>query len=343
MNDIAKRNNGGALMTAEQAESIFTALKTSLYPGASDASVELVLAYCRASGLDPMTKPVHIVPMSVKVGEDDRGYAIKEMRDVVMPGIGLYRINAARTGEYVGCSEPEFGPIKTMTVPTDVWGNGANGKRVKTPGPDLVFEYPEWCRITVFRLVDGQPRAFPAKEYFLENYATAGNDSAVPNAMWKKRPFGQLAKCTEAQGIRKGFPEAVGSQPTADEMEGKEIIDSTATVVSQQPAKPAQQAAMPAQLPPYAATAFDKNLPVWRALIDAGTRTPDDIIALAGTKGVLSAEQVATIKGETQRVEDALPADEAEQDQPQDSLPPLAEGASVPNQYWPDEPKEPQA
>lgn len=328
MNDIAKRNNGGALMTAEQAESIFTALKTSLYPGASDASVELVLAYCRASGLDPMTKPVHIVPMKVSTGrKDENGYDIKEMRDVVMPGIGLYRINAARTGEYVGCSEPEFGPTKTMTIPTEVWGDGANGRRTKRPGPDMTFDYPEWCRITVFRLVEGQPRAFPAKEYFLENYATAGNDSAVPNAMWKKRPFGQLAKCTEAQGIRKGFPEAVGSQPTADEMEGKEIIDSTATVVSQQPAKPAQ-------LSPYAATAFDKNLPVWRALIDAGTRTPDDIIALAGTKGVLSAEQVATIKGETQRVEDAPPADAVEHDPPQDPLPPAPEGGSAPNQYW---------
>jgi len=41
--------------------------------------------------------------------------------------------------------------------------------------------------------------------------------------MWEKRPFGQLAKCTEAQALRKAFPEAVGSQPTAEEMEGKVI------------------------------------------------------------------------------------------------------------------------
>ncbi len=339
MNQLAKTSAGGALMNAEQADAIRTALKTSLYPGASDGSVDMVLAYCRASGLDPMTKPVHIVPMSVTVGKDDRGYAIKEMRDVVMPGIGLYRINAARTSEYVGCSEPEFGPTKTMTVPTEVWADGVNGRRTKRPGPDLIFEYPEWCRITVFRLVDGTPRAFPAKEYFLENYATAGNDSAVPNSMWKKRPFAQLAKCTEAQGLRKAFPEAVGSQPTADEMEGKEIIDSTATAVPQQAALPAATA----KLQPYPGDKFDSNVPVWHALIDAGKKSADDIIALASTKGVLSPEQIAAIKGEVPKQEDSPPsAAAAAEDAPVD-LPPPPEGGSAPNEYWDDATQETQA
>ena len=189
----ASKPSGGALTTAEQNEAIRTALKTSLYPGASDASVDMVLAYCRASGLDPMTKPVHIVPMSVTVGKDERGYDVKEKRDVVMPGIGLYRINAARTDAYAGCSEPEFGPLMTMQVTKEVWSDGPNGKRTKKTLPDGEFVYPEWCRITVTRIVEGVAREFSAKEYWIENYATAGNDSDTPNAMWKTRPFGQLA------------------------------------------------------------------------------------------------------------------------------------------------------
>ena len=195
----------GALTVAEQNEAIRTALKTSLYPGASDASVDLVLAYCRASGLDPMTKPVHIVPMSVTVGKDERGYAKKETRDVVMPGIGLYRINAARTGEYAGCSEPEFGPTQHLQFKREVWEDGPNGKRVKKL-VDGSLPYPEWCKVTVTKIVDGKEREFTAKEYWLENYAEKG-DTGGPNSMWEKRPFAQLAKCTEAQALRKAFPQ----------------------------------------------------------------------------------------------------------------------------------------
>ncbi len=39
--------------------------------------------------------------------------------------------------------------------------------------------------------------------------------------MWQKRPYGQLAKCAEAQALRKAFPEIVSQHPTAEEMEGK--------------------------------------------------------------------------------------------------------------------------
>jgi hypothetical protein len=39
--------------------------------------------------------------------------------------------------------------------------------------------------------------------------------------MWQKRPYGQLAKCAEAQALRKAFPEIISQHPTAEEMEGK--------------------------------------------------------------------------------------------------------------------------
>ena len=39
--------------------------------------------------------------------------------------------------------------------------------------------------------------------------------------MWQERSFGQLAKCAEAQALRKVFPEIITQQPTAEETEGK--------------------------------------------------------------------------------------------------------------------------
>lgn len=202
MNQMTTRAAGGDLIIEEQAGAIRTALKTSLYPGASDASVDLVLAYCKAAGLDPMKKPVHIVPMW-----DNKA---RTMRDVVMPGIGLYRTDAARTGEFAGMSKPVFGPMVTENV---------GGREVT---------FPEWCEVTVYRqLRSGHIAEYTATEYWIENYAIKGgkDQDQSPNAMWTKRARGQLAKCTEAQALRKAFPEAVGSQPTAEEMEGKAIID----------------------------------------------------------------------------------------------------------------------
>jgi len=187
-------------------EELFKVLSNSLYVGAQTESIKMVLSYCKASGLDPMQKPVHIVPMHCSTGQkDSKGYDIKAMRDVVMPGIGLYRIQASRSGEFAGTSEPEFGNDITEAL------------------DGMEITYPAWCKVTVKRLMtNGIIAEFTAKEFWKENYATKGKDSKSPNTMWAKRPYAQVAKCAEAQALRKAFPE-IGSQPTADEMEGKEI------------------------------------------------------------------------------------------------------------------------
>ncbi len=194
MSNVAVQQQGALAPQTEDA--LILVLQNSLYPGAQPGSVRMVLGYCQASGLDPMQKPVHIVPMWDK--------NTRAMRDVVMPGISLYRTQAARTGEHVGTDEPVYGPMIDLSV---------TGGTVRVP---------EWCSVTVWRMKGNIRCAFVATEYWAENYAVGGKDTTAPNAMWKKRPRGQIAKCAEAQALRKGFPE-VGSAPTAEEMEGKSI------------------------------------------------------------------------------------------------------------------------
>lgn len=180
---------------------VWSAMKNSLFPGAADQSVLMAWDYCAARGLDVMLKPVHLVPMYIKdKNNGDRG----EMRDVVMPGIGLYRIQADRAGNYAGMSAPTFGPDVEYQL------------------DDVTITVPEWCEMTVSKIVGDRVVPFTAREYWIENYAQSGRDKRAPNAMWTKRPRGQLVKCTEAQVLRKGWPE-LGAQPTAEEMEGKEI------------------------------------------------------------------------------------------------------------------------
>lgn len=210
MNAVVAHQQGAVAVQSE--EEVIRVLQNSLYPGANIGSVQMVLSYCQAAGLDPMQKPVHIVPM----WDGKQG----GMRDVIMPGVNLYRTQASRTGKFAGMSEPEYGPMMEETI---------GGAAIK---------YPEWCKVTVRRLLDnGTVAEFTAREYWLENYAVKGGKekSIAPNAMWTKRPRGQIAKCAEAQALRKAFPEC-GSQPTAEEMEGKAIgaeIDITPVVQHQ--------------------------------------------------------------------------------------------------------------
>lgn len=193
-----------ALQMNEQ--ELFKVLSSSLYVGAQSESIKMVLSYCKASGLDPMLKPVHIVPMYCSTGQKTKdGKDIKAMRDVIMPGIGLYRIQASRTEQLAGVSEPEYGEVVTEKLGS------------------VEVTYPEWCKVTVRRITKtGYVAEFTAKEFWKENYATKSRDDKAPNAMWQKRPYGQLSKCAEAQALRKAFHE-LGAQPTAEEMEGKEI------------------------------------------------------------------------------------------------------------------------
>ncbi|MFI8394159.1 phage recombination protein Bet [Pseudomonas sp. NPDC078863] len=245
-------------------DALVEVLSGSLYPGAAHNSVVMVLAYCKAAQLDPMLKPVHIVPIYQK----GRG-----MVDTVMPGIGLYRIQAARTGQYAGISDPEYGPPITA----------------KLGGVDVT--YPEWCRVTVKRqMSNGLVAEFTASERWLENYATASKDTVAPNSMWKRRAFAQLAKCAEAQALRKAFPE-VGSAPTADEMEGK-TFDEAPRDVTPQPSAGKE----PAPNPDYSDEKFESMLPTWQGGIDQGKTNPETLIAFLQSRYTLSDSQIDRIK-----------------------------------------------
>jgi phage recombination protein Bet len=215
MSNIVESRQGALAPVMPESE-LIGVLRSSLYPGAKAESIKLVLGYCKAAGLDPMQKPVHIVPMKAKEGDK---YVD---RDVVMPGISLYRAQASRSGDHLGTSEPEFGPPCLLTFKKKVWDDN------KPKWVDAQVSYPEWCRVTVKRRVGNTVAEFVAVEYWTENYATAGRDTDAPNAMWERRPRGQLAKCAESQALRRAFPEFAGA-PTAEEMEGKELLEPPAS------------------------------------------------------------------------------------------------------------------
>lgn len=184
-------------------ESGWRALTEAVFPLAqSSHSVALALDYCRARRLDPFKRTVHIVP----VWSDSQ----KKLVDTIWPGIGELRTTAFRTGLYAGRDQTEFGPDVTVKL------------------GEHAFTYPEWCQVTVYRICGGERRAFPGPRiYWRETYATAKRDTDAPNTMWRKRPRGQLEKCAEAAALRAAFPEEIGNEYAAEEMEGQspEVIE----------------------------------------------------------------------------------------------------------------------
>lgn len=189
----------------------------SLYPSAkSIEGIAMALRYCKARGLDIMKKPVHVVPVysTAKGG----------MVELVWPGIGDYRTTASRTQEYAGCDSTDCGPLveKTFKGEIDKW---ENNRKVGTKEVEVSLKFHEWMSITVYRIIRNQRVAFHGpKVYFEEIYSRLKHDCSVPNDRWQRAPNGQLEKCAEAAALRKAFPEEIGSEPTAEEMEGK-VID----------------------------------------------------------------------------------------------------------------------
>lgn len=180
-------------------------LMDNLYPGANPKSVAMVWDYCVARRLDPLKKPCHIVAMNVK----DARSGDYSWRDVVMPGIYEYRATAQRTGEYLGHSIPEYGPV----------------------GDYKGVTAPEWCAITVYRWnpLAKMKAEFPVRVEFKEIAATKRNGDI--NERWSTAPKQMLTKCTEAAGLREGFPDELGGSHTVEEMEGR-IIESTAVDIT---------------------------------------------------------------------------------------------------------------
>lgn len=192
------------------AEAIFPSAKTQ-------EAVVMALAYCQARKLDVFKKPVHIVPMwSTAKGA---------MVETVWPAISELRTTAFRTGQYVGLDATDFGPDITQTFKGRTKGRDAEDVEV-------TVTFPQWARCTVHRILDGVERKFVGpKVYWLEDFSRLGGIE-VPNGMWAKRPSGQLEKCAEAGALRRAFPEEIGNQLTAEEMEGKTLSSETQPSIS---------------------------------------------------------------------------------------------------------------
>jgi hypothetical protein len=119
---------------------------------------------------------------------------------------------------------PRFGPDKTRTF------EGRAKINDEWQDIQVTVTFPDWCEVTVYRVVQGTRCPFTETVWWEETYSRAGGArSEVPTDMWVKRPHGQLLKCAKAATLRAAFPEE--ADYTAEEMEGK-VIEADGMPVS---------------------------------------------------------------------------------------------------------------
>lgn len=164
-------------MTREQVE----LLKRTIAKGTTDDEFALFMNTSKRLGLDPFARQV----FAVKRWDNDK-------RDYVMTtqvSIDGFRLVAARTGEDNGQDGPYWcGPDGVWV---DVWTSN---------------DPPVAAQVTVFR--KGREKPYRGVVRF-KAYCQTKKDGGL-NSMWSKMGAEQLAKCAEAQALRKGFPELSG-------------------------------------------------------------------------------------------------------------------------------------
>lgn len=101
--------------------------------------------------------------------------------------------------------------------------------------------------------------------------------------LWKTNPKQQMGYLQVKNWARAYAPGAILGVYTVDELADQELPPP--------PVARGAASAAPAALPPYAAEAFEKNLPAWQKLVAEGKKTAPDLLATLRTKATFSDEQ----------------------------------------------------
>jgi phage recombination protein Bet len=216
----------------------------------SDNELQLFALVARHTGLDPFTKQI---------------YAIKRAGRVThQTGIDGYRSAAERTSQYAGSDEATF----------EECACGAEPK-----------PHPSVARVVVHRiLANGHVVDQVGIARWHELYPGAGD----VGSMWRKMPYNQLAKCAEANGLRKAFPRVFGGVYIAEEMQGAPTVEGQATEVEPTPRTNESTAAR------IAARRAERQAPAAPAAAAAEPTSEDDTVEGSFTEAPVTEPEAST-------------------------------------------------
>ena len=164
-------------------------ISSTIAPGCTADELKLFAYACQRTGLDPFSRQVYAIKRGNKL--------------TIQTSIDGLRSIAERTGQLDGSETYWCGDDGIWS---DVW---------------LGSKPPAAAKTIIYR--KGCSHPFTATARFSDFNAGQGQ------GLWSKMPSVMIAKCSEAQALRRAFPADMSSLYTADEMEQAETVTVTAT------------------------------------------------------------------------------------------------------------------
>jgi phage recombination protein Bet len=171
-------------------------ISTTIAPGCSNDELRLFAYACQRTGLDPFSRQI---------------YAIKRAGKLTISSVSIdgLRSIGERTGQLDGSSE--------LLVRTKMASGSTHGLSSKPPAAAKTIIYRKGCA-----------HPFTATARFADFNAGQG--------LWSKMPSVMIAKCSEAQALRRAFPADLSGVYSTDEMD-QAVEPVTVTTAPALPAK----------------------------------------------------------------------------------------------------------
>jgi phage recombination protein Bet len=185
-------------------------LKNSICKGVSNEEFEIFLMACTKTQLDPFMRQIYAVKRKSKKPDGSWGETM-----TIQTGIDGYRLIAERTGCYAPGPEPTY----VMDTSGNLTSATAYIKKQTRDGT--------WHTVSASAFLDEYCQTFVDRQ----------TGEKKPTGMWVNMQRTMLAKCAEAQALRKAFPAEMSGVYTKEEMAQADPVDVVLKITLDQAAE----------------------------------------------------------------------------------------------------------
>lgn len=158
--------------------------------------IRIAEQYCKAKGLDPIKKPIAIIPFTKKF-KDNKNVWHEKKEYQIIPTAESVKVVASRAN-WAGNDDYINGPEKTFTHQDKYKGL-------------VTITVPEWGQVCVYKIVGGVRCAFMGPKVYFEERCSF-------NSNWIKQPMAMLNKCVLTAALRNACPEECAGMYIGEEL-----------------------------------------------------------------------------------------------------------------------------